>query len=54
MILKNGIIKYSINGKEIEGCVKVHFYDKKEVYLLVHRREEGLECEIKSIKEIFD
>ena len=54
MILKNGIIKYSINGKELEGSVKINFNDKKDIYLLVHRRDEDSQCEIKSINEIFD
>ena len=54
MILKNGIIKYSINGKELEGSVKVNFNDKKDIYLLVHIRNKDSQCEIKSINEILD
>ena len=53
MILKNGIIKYSINGKELEGSAKINYNDKKDIYLLVHRRNEKSQCEIKSINEIF-
>ena len=54
MILKDGTIKYAINGKELGGSVKVDIYDKKEIYLLVHNRNEHSECEIKYIREIFD
>ena len=54
MILKNGIIKYAVNGKEIEGYAKVDIYDKKDIYLLVQRRDEILDCELKFIREIFD
>ena len=54
MILKNGIIKYSINGKELEGSAKINFNDKKDIYLLVHIRSENSQCEIKSINPIFD
>ena len=52
MILNKGILKYVVNGKEIKGSGKVNFYDKKDVYLLVHRRNERTECKIKSITEI--
>ena len=54
MILKNGIIKYSINGKELEGSAKINFNDKKDIYSLVHIRNKDSQCEIKSINEIFD
>ena len=52
MILKGGIIKYLINDKEICGTSKVNLYGKKDIYLLVHRRNERTECEIRSIIEI--
>lgn len=52
--LKNGEMRYSINDECLGGFIKVDLYDKKEMYLLVHSRNEKSKCQILYITEIFN
>ena len=52
IIFIDGNLAYSVNGKKLEGSVKVKEYDKKEIYLLIHRRNTESNCQIISIEEI--
>ena len=51
--LKNGELKYAVNDKDLGGLIKVDINDKKEMYLLVHTRNDKTKCQILSISEIF-
>ena len=52
IIFIDGNLAYSVNGKKLEGSVKVKEYDKKEIYLLIHRRNNESNVQIISIEEI--
>ena len=52
IIFIDGNLSYSVNGKKLEGSVKVKEYDKKEIYLLIHRRNNESNVQIISIEEI--
>ena len=53
MTFKNGTLTYAVNENKINGSATVDVYDKKELYLLVHRRDAKTICELLSIEEIF-
>ena len=44
--LKNGELRYLVNDEDLGGFAKVDLYDKKEMYLLVHTRNEKSKCQI--------
>ena len=44
--LRNGEMRYAVNDEDLGGFVKVDLYDKKEMYLLVHTRNEKSKCQI--------
>ena len=52
--LRDGELRYAINDEELDGFIKVDMYDKKEMYLLVHIRNEKSKCQIIYISEIFN
>ena len=52
--LKNGEMRYSVNDEDLGGFIKVDMCDKKEMYLLVHTRNEKSKCQIVYISEIFN
>jgi len=54
LTLKNGELRYTVNDDDLGGFVKVDLYDKKEIYLLVHSRNENSSCQIVYISEIFN
>ena len=47
-----GNLSYSVNGQKIDGTMKLKDYDKKDIYLLIHRRNKLSNCQIVSIEEI--
>ena len=52
--LKNGELRYAVNDEDLGGFIKVDLCDKKEMYLLVHTRNEKSKCQILYISEIFN
>ena len=52
--LKNGELRYALNDEDLGDFIKVDLYDKKEMYLLVHTRNEKSKCQIMYICEIFN
>jgi hypothetical protein len=52
--LKNGELRYAVNDEDLGGFIKVDMTDKKEVYLLVHIRNDKSKCQILYITEIFN
>ena len=52
--LRNGEMRYAVNDEDLGGFVKVDLYDKKEMYLLVHTRNEKSKCQILYITELFN
>ena len=52
--LRNGELRYMVNEDDLGGFIKVDMVDKKEVYLLVHIRNDKSKCEILYITEIFN
>ena len=43
-----------VNEDDLGGFIKVDMVDKKEVYLLVHIRNDKSKCQILYISEIFN
>ena len=56
MRLKNGEISYLINNEDIgrRFKMKIDEINNNEIYLLIHRREDTSQCEIKYIYELID
>ena len=52
--LKNGELRYAVNDEDLGGFIKVDMTGKKEVYLLVHIRNDKSKCQILYITEIFN
>ena len=52
--MRNGEMRYAVNEEDLGGFVKVDLYDKKEMYLLVHTRNEKSKCQILYIAELFN
>ena len=52
--MRNGEMRYAVNDEDLGGFVKVDLYDKKEMYLLVHTRNEKSKCQILYIAELFN
>lgn len=54
LIMKNGELRYLVNNEDLGGFIKVDLVNKKNMYLLVHSRNEKSKCEIIYIAEIFN
>jgi hypothetical protein len=52
--LKNGELRYAVNDEDLGGLIKVDLYEKKEIYLLIHTRNDNSRCQILYISEIFN
>ena len=54
--LKNGRLDYFLNGNSIGNSyiININEINNKEMYLLVHRRNFGTDCELKYIYELID
>ena len=54
IILKNGELRYLLNGKDLgkSYIINDNDLDKEEMYLLIHRRNQYSQCELKYIYEI--
>ncbi len=54
--LKNGRLDYFLNGNSIGNSyiMNINEINNKEMYLLVHRRNYGTDCELKYIYELID
>lgn len=52
--LRNGELRYALNDEDLGGFIKIDMTDKKEVYLLVHIRNDKSKCQILYISEIFN
>lgn len=56
IIVKNRELKYLVNGKDLGKGYKINNedLDKEDMYLLIHRRNQYSQCEIKYIYEILE
>ena len=52
--LRNGELRYALNDDDLGAFIKVDLCDKREMYLLVHTRNEKSKCQIMYISEIFN
>lgn len=52
--LKNGELRYSVNDNDLGSVIKIDVSKKKEIYLLLHSRNNKSKVEIVYISEIFN
>ena len=53
MRFKNGELRYLLNGIDLGTVIKLNMTGKKDMYLLVHCRNQKTRAEIVYITEIF-
>lgn len=54
MRMKNCELRFELNGEDLGSFIKVDLTNKKNIYLLVHARNEKSKCQIVYITEIFN
>ena len=54
LTLKNGELRYAINDIDLGSVIKIDLSKKKELYLLIHNRNQKSKAEIIYLSEIFN
>ena len=54
MTLKNGELRFAVNDNDLGSVIKLDLSKKKEIYLLIHSRNQKSKAEIVYISEIFN